>query len=186
MANGYEVFVTRWWVHRVVSNPLAWSQEELSLNPIDPVRLTSPSFARRWNKTYNIMGAPRGCQAVNFDSCNNWWSSVHTILVIILRSASLNIKRKYIIINTTATGRGNCCSYLHLLIIVFFLILFLILFLTFISTSRLFITSRCRSCRVRKQETLIQCTSLRYHHKKSPGWFDAHTICPCLMSTLFT
>jgi len=39
---------------------------------------------------YNVMGAVRGCRAVKFDSCYNLLSSVHTILVIILRSVRLN------------------------------------------------------------------------------------------------
>jgi len=43
---------------------------------------------------YNVMGALRGCRVVNFDSCNNLLSSVHTILVIILRYVRLNIKTK--------------------------------------------------------------------------------------------
>jgi len=48
---------------------------------------------------YNVMSALCGCRAVKFDSCNNILSSVHTILVIILRSVSLSIKRKYYIIH---------------------------------------------------------------------------------------
>ena len=35
------------WVCRVAGNTLAWSSEEPSLNPVNAVRLTSPSFARR-------------------------------------------------------------------------------------------------------------------------------------------
>jgi len=36
-----------------------------------------------------MMGALRGCRAVKFNSCNNLLSSVHTVLVNILRSVSL-------------------------------------------------------------------------------------------------
>jgi len=44
-------------------------------------------------------GPLRGCRAVKSDSCNNLMlSSVHSMLVIILQSVSLNAKRKYYII----------------------------------------------------------------------------------------
>src|SRR6218665_3010914 len=43
--------------------------------------------------------APCGCLAAKFDSCNNLPSSVHTLLVNILRCVRLYIKRKYYIIN---------------------------------------------------------------------------------------
>src|SRR6218665_4186603 len=54
-----------------------------------PVRLTSPSFARRLrllNVVFSMKGALRGCRAVKFDSCKNFLSFVHTVLVNILRS----------------------------------------------------------------------------------------------------
>ena len=70
--------------------------------PYDPIRLTSPSFTRRrwWsqNKMYNVIGALRGCHAVKFNSCNNLRSSIHTILVIILRSVSLRMKQKLLLL----------------------------------------------------------------------------------------
>lgn len=45
------------------------------------------------------MGALLGCLAVKIDTCNNFQSLVHTVLVIILRSVSLSsIKQKYVII----------------------------------------------------------------------------------------
>src|SRR6218665_2239363 len=40
----------------------------------------------------------RGCLAVKFDCCNNLQSSVHTLLVNMLRFVRLYIKRKIIII----------------------------------------------------------------------------------------
>jgi len=43
------------------------------------------------------MGALQGCHAVTFDSCNNLWSSIHTILVIILQFVGLNNKEKAVI-----------------------------------------------------------------------------------------
>src|SRR6218665_4204582 len=46
---------------------------------------------------YNVMGAMRSCREVKFDSCNNLLSSVHTILVIIMRYARLNIKTKILL-----------------------------------------------------------------------------------------
>jgi len=54
----------------VVGNTLA-DDPELAYR-IDPVRLTSPLFARRWRLLldYNGMGAMRGCRAVTFDPCN--------------------------------------------------------------------------------------------------------------------
>jgi len=33
---------------------------------------------------YNVMDALCGCRAVDFDSCNNVWSSVHTIIIIVI------------------------------------------------------------------------------------------------------
>ena len=39
--------------------------------------------------------APCGCHAANFDSCSSLLSSVHTLLVNILRCVRLYIKRKY-------------------------------------------------------------------------------------------
>ena len=39
--------------------------------------------------------APCGCLAAKFDSCNSLLSSVHTLLVNILRCVRLYIKRKY-------------------------------------------------------------------------------------------
>src|SRR6218665_1360189 len=39
--------------------------------------------------------APCGCLAAKFDSCNGQLSSVHTLLVNILRCVRLYIKRKY-------------------------------------------------------------------------------------------
>ena len=81
-----------WWI------TLALGAGDQSSRPVSPVRLTSPSFARRqcwFNKIYNVMGALHGCHAVKFDSCNNLQSAVHTIFVIILRSVSLKIKRNY-------------------------------------------------------------------------------------------
>jgi len=44
------------------------------------------------------MGALRGCFAVKFDSCNNLLSSVHTILVIVLRYFRLNSKTKTLLL----------------------------------------------------------------------------------------
>ena len=52
---------------------------------VSPVRLNSPYFARRrrWlNLMYNVMGALRGCRAVEFDYCNIWRSSVHSRAVV--------------------------------------------------------------------------------------------------------
>src|SRR6218665_256050 len=40
------------------------------------------------------MGTLRGFRAVKFDSCNNVYSSVHTIFAITLHSVSLKIKQK--------------------------------------------------------------------------------------------
>src|SRR6218665_1787674 len=40
----------------------------------------------------------RGCSAVKSDSCNNFRSSVHTMLVIILRSVNLKMKLKCYVI----------------------------------------------------------------------------------------
>jgi len=59
--------------------------------------LTSPSFVRwqHWlSVMYNAIGALCGCRVVKFD-CNNLLTSVHTILIIILRYVRLNTKRKY-------------------------------------------------------------------------------------------
>src|SRR6218665_1606789 len=42
--------------------------------------------------------APCGCLAAKFDSCNSLLSSVHTLLVNILRCVRLYIKRKYYIL----------------------------------------------------------------------------------------
>ena len=53
-----------------------------------PLMLTSPLFARL-NEVSNVMGALRGCPAAKFVSCNSLRSSVHTVLVNILRSVSL-------------------------------------------------------------------------------------------------
>src|SRR6218665_3404549 len=47
---------------------------------------------------YNVIGAQRGCRAVKFDYCNNLISSVHTILVIILRYIRLHIKPKTLLL----------------------------------------------------------------------------------------
>ena|SRR6218665_224677 len=50
---------------------------------VSPVRLPSPSFARRQcllNYLYNVMVVLLGCRAVKFDSCNNLLSSAHTVL----------------------------------------------------------------------------------------------------------
>ena len=78
-----------------------WSSEELSSNPGEFIQLTSTSFTRWWpwlNYMYNMMGAQHGCHAVKLDSCNDllYHLFIHTVRVIILRSVSLNIKRKYI------------------------------------------------------------------------------------------
>jgi len=43
------------------------------------------------------MDALRGCHVVKFDSYNNLLSSVHAILVIILRYVRLNIKTKILL-----------------------------------------------------------------------------------------
>jgi len=64
---------------------------------VSSIRLTSPSFARwrHWlNQRHNVIDALCGCFAVKFDFCNNLLSSVHTILVIILRYVRLHIKTK--------------------------------------------------------------------------------------------
>ena len=42
-----------------------------------------------------MMGALRGCRVVKFDSCNNLWSSIHTIFVILLYSVVWKIKQNY-------------------------------------------------------------------------------------------
>src|SRR6218665_1918688 len=50
---------------------------------VSPVRLPSPSFARRQcllNYLYNVMVVLLGCRAVKFDSYNNLLSSAHTVL----------------------------------------------------------------------------------------------------------
>src|SRR6218665_3030945 len=75
------------------------------------LRLTSPSFAR-WrrllNYIYDVMGALHDCRAAKFDSCNNLSPSVHAVLVIIMRSVSLNIKReKYYFGWKCAAVRGH-------------------------------------------------------------------------------
>ena len=84
--------------HRVVGNIWYVGDGKPSLRPIReensdiPVRLTSPSFTRRQcllNEMYNMMGDLHGCHTVKFDSCNNLLSSVHTVLVNIMRSVSL-------------------------------------------------------------------------------------------------
>jgi len=51
---------------------------------------------------YIGIGALHGSRAVKFDSCNSLRSSVNIIFVIILRSVSLKIKRKfcYVLIGT--------------------------------------------------------------------------------------
>ena len=58
---------------------------------------TLGKFLTRVACIYDVMGALRGCLAVNFDSCNNLLASVHTLLVNILRYVSLYmyIKQKY-------------------------------------------------------------------------------------------
>jgi len=77
-------------IHRVEDNKLARGTGDPSLRPVDPVRLTSPSYARRQrllNEMYNVTGALHGYRAVKFDSCNNL--SVHIVLVNILRCVIL-------------------------------------------------------------------------------------------------
>src|SRR6218665_640554 len=55
-----------------------------------PVKLTSPSCAKRWRLLtemyYNVMVALRGFRAVKFDSWDCLLSSVHIVLVNLLRS----------------------------------------------------------------------------------------------------
>ena len=54
------------------------------------------------------MDALRGCRAVTFDFCNNLLS-VHTIMVIILRFAILNIKPKILGPFKKALCTQRCC-----------------------------------------------------------------------------
>jgi len=41
-----------------------------------------------------VTGTLHACHAVKFDSGNNLWSSVHSVILNILHSVSLKIKRK--------------------------------------------------------------------------------------------
>ena len=59
------------------------------------VETLGKSFTR--NCLYNVMWRPVAAFRQKFDSCNSLLSSVHTLLVNILRCVRLYIKRKYII-----------------------------------------------------------------------------------------
>ena len=85
---------------RVVNNTLGCGADDPNSLPVSSVWLTSPSFARRrrhLNNMYIAMGALRGCHAVKFEPCNNLWSSVYTMLVIILHSVRLRNKGKLLL-----------------------------------------------------------------------------------------
>ena len=49
-------------------------------------------------------GALRCCLAAKFDSCNSLLSSIHTLLVNILRCVRLYVKRKFIILYSLQIG----------------------------------------------------------------------------------
>ena len=71
-------------VCRIVDNTLAHGAGDPSSCPKSPIRLASFTRQRRLlNEMYNVM------DAVKFDSFNNLWSSVHTVLVNMLHSVRL-------------------------------------------------------------------------------------------------